>query len=489
MKFSKYIAPLFLLLIFSCQQSSNDKDALIKQDVIDQYLENLINIHAIPGMAVAIIKNGKTIHQGYYGKLSLETGESISPNTTFKIFSLTKTNVALAIFKLVEENKFGLEDKLSEHFEGLPQKWQNVEIGNLLSHSSGLPDVMHHMDEFLDESISDREFIKLLYDDKFDFETGHYWSYNQTNYILLRMLIEKITGTPFEKYILKHQFPNSDPKNVFFSSLPNEEIPNRAKYYDFDKGLNEYRPKQEFSGDKNLPLAGLNITLDEYITWNNRLDNDKIIEPDTKSRMWVPFEFKESDRRFTYGWDIYPVNGFNSYGFSGGSVSGFRKFVEKDLTIIVLTTGYKNYALQDIIIDQLVGIVDESLRDKNVMLRERIMEEYFLLEKPSKTENILEDLKASYPEQDFEEVLTTIGLTLFFEMDKKQEAIELMKINLLEHPDSADLHGSLGYMYLLTKKYEKAKESYQKADDLNPQNTYSKRRIKEIDRILSEQRI
>ena len=203
--------------------------------------------------------------------------------------------------------------------------------------------------------------------------------------------------------------------------------------------------------------------------------------------MWTPFDFKASNRKFLYGWDVYQVGNSESFGFSGGSVSGFRKFVDRDLTIIVLTTGYKNYALQDIIIDRLAGIIHEDLLNTSLILTENIMAEYYLAAENPDLKTMMTNLKERFPTQDLNSIFTSIGLNLFFQMDRKEEAIALMKLNVKEHPMSADTFGTLGYMYLLDDQLILAKVNYSKALEIDPNNTYSKSRIAEIDEKLNKE--
>lgn len=455
-------------------------------DEIDQYVSQMMDVHEIPGLAIAVIKNGKVINKGYYGNTTLEENRSVSANTIFRLYSLTKLMTTIGIFKLIEERKLSLEDSLSIHFEGLPESWRTVKIKNLLSHSSGLPDVRNYTKELGDHTISDSTFISLLFDDGMDFITDEQWSYNQTNFLLLKLLIEKLTNTSFEAYVLKHQFPNASKEDVLFSSDPFEDISNRAKYYDFDKKTNVYKMKPEFPGKRSHPLNGINITLDEYILWNQGLDGNELINDEMKTLMWSPFDFKKSERKFLHGWDVYEVNDFDSFGFSGGSVSGFRKFVGKDLTVIVLTNGYKYYAIQDIVIDRIAGMVDKSLEDKASILKETILSNYFLSNDTLELGNIYTAVKKENSEADLEGIFKSIGYELFFSLNRKQEAIDLYKLNVMEYPESYDTHGSLAYLQFLTDQFEISRENYVRAQELNPENGYSERMIKKIDAIDNE---
>lgn len=300
--------------------------------------------------------------------------------------------------------------------------------------------------------------------------------------------MEKVTKIPFEDYILKHQFATEDPEAVYFSSHPGKGPKNEANYYNYDRTKDKFIPKPEFSGNKNLPLAGLNLTLDAYVEWTRRFDDGLLLSEATKKLMWTPFVFTNSEREFLNGWDVYKVNGSDSFGFSGGGVSGYRKFLKQGFSIIVLTTGYKNYAVQDLIIDQIAGMLDAGLQDKVTMLNEEITNEYLLSSDSVDVKKMVAEVKLKNPTANLEVIFNALGYRLFFDLDRKQEAIALFESNVLKYPESYDAYGSLGYLQLLTEQYEISRKNYVMAKELNPNNSYSDRRIKEIDAILIERR-
>jgi len=482
---------LFLILLIiplkqTCQKTT--EGAISTHQNIEEYLLDMINVHKIPGMSVGVIKDGSVIHKGFYGTENLESNKAISNETLFKVFSLTKIFVATGIFQLIEQGKLSLSDPLSLHFEGLPKKWNQVTIANLLSHSSGLPDIRQLISELENDAILDKELIEMLYNDEMEFPTSSQWNYNQTNYILLKVLIEKVSKSKFESFILNHQFPTSNPEDVLFSSGTDNNVSNQATYYNFDRDTESFTIKKEFSGQKNHPLAGMNLTLDEYILWNQRLDNNLFFSNDTKQAMWTKFNFTESDRQFMHGWDVYSANDYQSIGFSGGGVSGYRKFVDNDISIIVLTTGFQNYSVQNTIIDHIAGVLDSALYDENASIIEQVMGKYFLSDTTIAHDAIIAKVKTSNPKASLEEVFNSIGFTLFFQLDRKDDAIDLFKLNASEYPDSYDAFGSLAYLYFLTEEYVLARKNYLKAFELNPENDYSERRIQEIDSILKDKK-
>lgn len=184
----------------------------------------MIRVNEIPGMAVGIVKDNKVTFQKYYGRETLESDKKVNPQSMFRIYSNTKLMSNIGLFQLIEQGKISLDDNISKYLDHIPDAWKNVQVKHLVSHSSGIPDWIRFEDISL--NATNAEVIDRLSKEKMDFETGSEYRYNQTNYMLIAMLIEKITGETFEDYILKNQF--SDAKNqVVFSSDSKEEIPNR----------------------------------------------------------------------------------------------------------------------------------------------------------------------------------------------------------------------------------------------------------------------
>jgi len=121
----------FLLPILFFSFFVNPINAQIKttnvEENIDEYVQHIISRHQLPGVALAIIKDGKVIHQKNYGKANLEHNVPMSDQSIFRVYSLTKLFVATGVFQLVEENKLSLDDSISDFVPNLPDAWSKVQ--------------------------------------------------------------------------------------------------------------------------------------------------------------------------------------------------------------------------------------------------------------------------------------------------------------------------------------------------------------------------
>jgi len=256
--------------------------------LIDNYVKEAIKANQIPGLAIGVIKDSKVIFEQYYGTENLEDAKKVSPTSMFRIYSTSKLMTDVGVFQLIEQGKLSLEDNVSKYVENLPQEWQNVKVKNLLTHSSGIPDFIAFSDILPEYSVS--KTIERLSKEKMDFTTGNEFRYNQTNYMLLSMIIEKITGKSFEDFILSNQFSDVK-KQVVYSSNALEKIPNRVIKYNFDSETKKYVKSKDVEGKKAYPGNGIAITLPAFLKWSSHLSKNDFLNQKTKDMMWQPFEY------------------------------------------------------------------------------------------------------------------------------------------------------------------------------------------------------
>ncbi|HNP17189.1 MAG TPA: serine hydrolase [Fulvivirga sp.] len=470
---------LFILIsAVSCTKKAIDTDVASQ---IENYVKEEILIQEIPGLALGVIKNGAVVYKGYFGKTDWNNTNPVNEDTTFPVYSITKLIVSTAIFQLVEENRISLEDSISSYLKNLPEHWENIQVKHLLTHSSGLPDF--HVNE---GNISDEDIWIKLINEGMHFEKGYQFEYNQTNYWLLAQIIETITGKPFEKIVLTNQFQNSE-RGVFFSSDLSKEVDNGAKRHEYNNEKGEYNISKIYGGKRYHAANGLNITLNELIEWNSLLDNNELLSSEQKRDMWKSFQYGNQQDEFLHGWHVYKLNGVQSFGFTGGSQTGFRKFVDRDLTIIILTNGYKYFSPHNDIINRVAGIMDSSLVYELAKVQHEIISNFFLNDFEVAAANF-QMLKKKYPESEadkntsysFENTLNAIGY-LLKQKKKLTQAIKVFELNTEENPTSANCFDSLAEAYYTDNQLNNAKKAYEMVLALNPSNSNAKEMIKVIE--------
>lgn len=341
---------------------------------IDSYIKNVIQINEIPGIAVGIVKDDKVTFQQYYGKENLESDKKVDSKSMFRVYSTTKLIANVALFKLIEEGKVSLDDKISKYVNNLPKDWQNVQVKNLLSHSSGLPDMADVKD--FPEKATHKEVITRLSNEKIEFEAGDHYRYNQTNYLLIAMIIEKMTGETFEEYTLENQFPDSR-NQVVFSSNSAEKIPNRVGKYNYNPEKKQYEKLMTIDGVRAHAANGFAITLPAFLEWSIHFSKNDFLKPETKKMMWKPFDYKNNGWDFGHGWEITDNNNIKSYGFSGGNVSAYSIFPDKNMSIIVMYNANKGFPVMYQMVNHIAGIIDKNLMNPYMLAEEITIAERF----------------------------------------------------------------------------------------------------------------
>ncbi|MFK8007425.1 MAG: serine hydrolase [Saprospiraceae bacterium] len=465
--------PILFLLFFICHTSqiSAQFPAVSTEKKINDYVANVMERHEIPGVGLAIIKDGKVMHQKNYGYANLEHSVPISDKSIFRVYSLTKLFVATGVFQLIEQNKLSLEDVISDYVSDLPATWNDVQIKHLLTHSSGLPD----MSPFYDFSdLSEKEAKEKVFAQPLQFPKGATYRYNQTNFWLLQLIIEKITQQPFEDFILQNQFDkkvSSASRKAFFSSDSRDIIANRCTpYFCFRTGV--LMIDHSYIGPYMHSSNGMNITLNEYIAWDEKMRNNEIISSESHQAMLSKFMYKNDDKKFTYGWKEQDVNGRTSYGFTGSLVTAYRIFPKENLSIIFLSNGLGNIFDIEDIVNYLAGLVSEELIIPESQMFETLLQAS-LKNNINGFKEVYLDLKKdkAYQKIDFESQINSVGY-MHLNLKKVDTAIRIFKLNIQEFPTQWNVYDSYAEALESNGNIKEALANYSKALKLNVNNQY-----------------
>jgi len=456
---------IFLMASIVClaqKASPSHPSELVKQ--IDQYVNVVQERYGMPGIALAIVKDGEIIHKKNYGHASIEHNVPITDKSIFRVYSLTKPIITTGLFQLIEQNKLSLEDEIAKYLKDLPEAWRSIKIKHLLTHSSGLPDIKKY-------EVSPEEIAKeKVYQDPIEFQAGDRYKYNQSNYWLVQRIIESLAHQSVEEYILQHQFDKqSKERDVFFSSDSKDIEMNRVTaYFPFSKGRMQIDlPSRE---RYLISCNGLNISLDQFLSWDKRFNKDELLKKESKSQMWELFPYNQSTKKFVYGWDQRTLNGHVSYGFSGSLITAYRIFPQDNLSIIFLANGLERFFNIENIINHLASIVDEDIVDINNYVFESLYPS-FLKDDMKGLKKTLASLKntEAYSKANFEQQINNLGYMLL-NANNNAKAIEIFTFNSKEYPTSWNTFDSLGEALEKNGNFTHALKNYKKALELNTQN-------------------
>jgi len=309
---------------------------------VDAYVRDEMTKRRIPGLALAVIRRGRIEKVTSYGYANAEFSVPVTSGTLFQVASITKEFTSVGVLELVEAGKLKLDDRIGAYLYNLPAKWQDVTIRQLLNHTSGLPDIINKTSESLADTPD--EALQLLWDKPLDFATGSQWAYNQTNYMLLQLLIEKVSGLSFERFCEARLFAPLQLSSPTFGGQV--IIKQRASLYtavvvgaDPPKVLD--RP--EIYNAKMIPMlysaGGLNISIEDFAHWIVALLEGKLIGKTSLEALWTSARLSDGHTFDSYGmgWWLSLQSPHPAVGGNGGGRASFFYYQKDGLVVIVLT--------------------------------------------------------------------------------------------------------------------------------------------------------
>ncbi len=364
---------VFVVLVIACNSSSRNKkpeddslqyypptpQKLSKDDFRNYYRQlsgfldtSLLNKGFSGGILIA--KDGDVIYEKYMGKVDLRKNDSLTSTTPLHIASTSKTFTAIAILRMVQKNKLSLDDSLEKFFPAFP--YRGVTVKMLLTHRSGIPNYLYFMSnnkwgilpnkKWNRQYATNQDVLKMMYDKRPDptGTPGGRFSYCNTNFVLLAMIIEKISGTTFPVYMQRHFFVPLQMTNTFVFTLKDTltatpTFTNKNVYWEYDFLDATY-------GDKNIFTTPLDL-----LKWDQALYTDQIISKPLLDSAFAPYSFeKPSVHNYGLGWRLQLLpNGKKivyHFGKWHGSNAVFARLIDEKATIIILGNKF-NRAIYD----------------------------------------------------------------------------------------------------------------------------------------------
>src|SRR5687767_11236686 len=168
-------------------------------DGIDDFITAQLKRQNIPGLALAVIKDGKIVKTGGYGVSDVAQKIPVTPETVFHIGSISKPFVALGVMRLVQEGRLGLDASVRTYLDGAPDTWTPITVRHLLTHTSGLVRDAPGFEPTKNQNNAD--VIRTAYPLPLRFAPGEKWEYCNTGYAVLGEIIRKVSGRPWHEYL------------------------------------------------------------------------------------------------------------------------------------------------------------------------------------------------------------------------------------------------------------------------------------------------
>ena len=332
---------------------------------VDDLIKAEMQRQKIPGVGLAVVRNGKPFIVKGYGFANIEHQAPVIPETIFQSGSVGKQFTAMAVMILVEEGKISLDETIGKYLGKVPNAWANITVRNLLSHTGGMTDYPENFDfrkDYTeDELLMQAEQVPLA------FQPGEKWSYSNLGYVTLGILIGKVSGKFYGDFLSERVFK---PLGMQTARIISERdiVPNRAAGYVLVDG--EVKNQRWVSPSMNTTADGsLYLSLLDMLKWENGLASGKLLTPASYRQLWSPIKLKGGkEYPYGFGWGFRVLNGKRVIEH-GGAWQGFRshiaRYPDNDLAVIV----FANLASANVerIASRLSALIDRTLEPKPVV--------------------------------------------------------------------------------------------------------------------------
>jgi N-acyl-D-amino-acid deacylase len=307
------------------------------QATIDSFVRAEMDRERVPGVAVAIIRNGRVLSQRGYGFANVEHLAPVTDETIFQSGSLGKMFTSALVMLLVEDGKLSLSDTIAKFFPDAPATWRSITVRNLLTHTSGIPD-SYGADYDFRKDYTETELAHMAYATPLEFPTGSRWNYSNTGYQLLGFIIGKVTGRFYGDVLSERIFK---PLGMATARIITEAdiVPNRAAGYQLVNG--ELKNQDWVAPKLNTTADGsLYWSLRDLVVWDSAVRRRALLRPESWNQILTPVTLA-SGKSYPYGfgWAL-DTRGGAALQQHGGSWQGFRtqlsRFIGDSLDVIVL---------------------------------------------------------------------------------------------------------------------------------------------------------
>ncbi|HEY3414088.1 MAG TPA: serine hydrolase domain-containing protein [Armatimonadota bacterium] len=310
-----------------------------RADKVDDYVRAEMKGRHIPGVSIAVIRNDRIAKVAGYGFANLEQNTSVTPDTVFQIQSMTKSFTAAGLLMLVEDGRVSVNDPISRYLDGVPAAWKDITVRHLLTHTSGIKDYINEPTQSLRLDVDDEDVLKAAAARPLNFTPGDRYQYSNTNYLLVGMIIRKVTGKPYGDWLRERIF---EPLGMTETSIYSwsEIVPHRSAGYKME-GIRWVNGDYIAPTVLGYPGGGILSTVRDLAKWDIALSKGHLLRTETRKEMWTPARLNDGTMsHYGYGWDIGSMAGHSYQDHNGSHSSGFGstilRFPEDHLSVIVL---------------------------------------------------------------------------------------------------------------------------------------------------------
>lgn len=469
-----------------------------RKDSIDVFIHQQMRERHIPGLQLAILRNGQINQLSAYGLANIEHNIKTTNQSVFSINSITKAFVGVAIMQLAEQGKLRIDTPITQYIDSLPTAWQSLTIQQLLTNTSGLPNIIDQDEHVLGGGQEQAAWlaVKAL---PLEFISGDRFSYNQTGYVILGKIIDQVSGVPFIQFIDDNQFKVVGMNFTRFGDS-GDVIPNSAGVYTKLRNVNGKWLARDAKNPLGVGFAefptffrtatGILSTVQDMAHWLMALQSGKLLKKkESLEALWTPARlnngqvggFNELTNGYALGWPTVTRDEHPAVAPVGGGRSALFVYPRDNLSIVVLTN--LQGANPEWFINEIAGYYYPEMHKANGFglspslktLRTELLKKGFAKAIP--IAKMLQQKNASFHLRG--DQLNSWGYYLLSET-KGPEALAIFNLIVSLYPQSANAYDSLGEAYATMGDKANAIHNYKRSLELDATNQNAANQIAQL---------
>ncbi len=295
----KYTFLILVLIAFTAIAQKPSK-------TVQSQLDEIVDDKMVMGVAAAYSINGKTTEQATAGYADKKEGKPFEIDTKVRMGSIAKPMTALAIMQLVEQEKIDLDVPIQTYIADYPKhKKTQITARHLLSHTSGISGYKDGRESNTTTQYATLyDALELFKDRDLLFEPGTQYAYTTYGYTVLGAIIESVTETTFEEYMLEHIFKKAGMANTGVEKFE-EALENESKLYHRNNGKGKAKPAKENNLSNRLPAGGFYTTLSDMLKFGNAVIDNLFVKEETLTLMRQHHSLEKENNAYGFGWFLY----------------------------------------------------------------------------------------------------------------------------------------------------------------------------------------
>ena len=472
------------IVIFTFIAILNSTHSQTKIDKIDALISTCAEYGKFNG-SVLVAEKGEIIYKKGFGFANMEWEVPNQPDTKHRLASITKQFTAMLIVQLVAENKLKLDVPISTYLSDYPKKnGGEITIHHLLTHTSGTPNYTSfpNYQDMMRNPRRPAEIVNTFADLDLEFTPGEKFAYSNSGYVLLGLIIDKITGNSYEEVLQEKIFTPLKMINTGYDHH-SPIIKNRAAgYY---KNGNTYVNANYIDMSTPYAAGAIYSTVEDLYLWDQALYTEKLLPKKYRDLLFEKHT-PSWGQHYGYGWEIGSTQIGNTKEYlqtigHGGSINGFNTQITRipsNQSLILLLNNTGGAPLND-----MIKAINGILHDKPYDLPKKSMA-FSLLEKIEKDgiATALSHNKEIKESNDYyldENEMNTSGYQLL-QSDRAKEAAAIFKLNVEAFPNSFNVYDSYGEVLMVLGDTSQAIENYKRSVQLNPDNENGLKILKDL---------